>query len=264
MAYSDRVWTGLGPILCRTLHNVTWTTPGSLIEITVSSPISSPGKVQNGLVSHSVSSRSYLSSRKSCSVKVRHNIQWPILSQSPVPFKLCVNRSPYLTIFGCSKKWHFIIWTIFPFLKLLVFSCLMAYSDRTYVEWDRDPGKNGLLSYSDGLFRRMDYCILSEPSHCNLCGTGTCTCTLALYQSRSRSHISSVWIRHKSQMWLDPDWVPLVINLATTSRFLCIIIIDIVRIIVRKFGYKKHSLTRSNLQGTVFFHHFTHCKRYAN
>ena len=45
------------------------------IEVTVSSTISSPGKVQqNGLVRHLLSSQCLLISHISCSVKVQHNI----------------------------------------------------------------------------------------------------------------------------------------------------------------------------------------------
>ena len=58
----------------------------------------------------------------------------------------------------------------------------MAYSDRTYV----GPGPEWVTVF------------YVKPLHCNLCGNLNGSHTLVLYQSwsRSRSHISSVWLDH--------------------------------------------------------------------
>ena len=75
-------------------------------------------------------------------------------------------------------------------------SCLMAYSDRTYVGTGPGLGPEWIIVY------------YVKPSHCNLCGNLNRSHTLALYQSwsrpQSRSHISSVWLDHECphHMWL--------------------------------------------------------------
>ena len=84
--------------------------------------------------------------------------------------------------------------SVVPLLTSHYLCGVMAHSDRTYVGTGTGPGPEWVTVY------------YVKPSHCNLSGQLNGSYTLALYQSRSHSHISSVWMSHKRLLACLKEW----------------------------------------------------------